>query len=227
MGRSILFLVPGLILAMTGCAGMDDGMNSTIQPLTPQEIRNQISALNIENAALRKDLDDIRMRYVQTSDRLSTLEREYERIDRRNTELEARVAELQDIERIVKYQRRYSGRGGENGGTPAAAAMDHGEAARHRDADAAPLDVKVKVLSGDGRIESALKMADLLRGLGFHVESMAFAPRSNFLAHTVYFAHGFEDQGRSIVDHLGEGVIMKPLNWPSGFHLIIVTGKGF
>jgi chromosome segregation ATPase len=84
--------------------------------------------------------------------------------------------------------------------------------------------LKIKILSIDSK-NSAEKMAKKLRAIGYEIKSISYAPRSNFLRNTVYFAPEFKDKAEQLVASLGGKTTFKPLNWPSVFDLIVVTGK--
>ena len=84
--------------------------------------------------------------------------------------------------------------------------------------------LKIKILSIDSK-NSAEKMAKKLRAIGYEIKSISYAPRSNFLRNTVYFAPEFKDKAEQLVASLGGKTTFKPLNWPSVFDLIIVTGE--
>lgn len=88
-----------------------------------------------------------------------------------------------------------------------------------------PKDLKIKVLSGDGDLDSARMMAKRLKGMNCEIRLIGHAPRSDFRANTVYYKPQFERQGRLLVSKLGDNTVMKPLTWSSVFDLIIVTGK--
>ncbi len=83
----------------------------------------------------------------------------------------------------------------------------------------------IKVLSGDGDLNSALEMAKNLRNMGYKIKSIDYAPRSNFLRNTVFFAPKFQKEGKQLVFRLGGNTVSKPLIWYSIFDLIVVTGK--
>ncbi len=84
--------------------------------------------------------------------------------------------------------------------------------------------LNIKVISRDSK-NSAEKIAKKLSEIGYDIKSISYAPRSNFLRNTVYFAPEFKDEAEQIVVSLGGKTTFKPLNWPSVFDLIIVTGK--
>ncbi len=85
--------------------------------------------------------------------------------------------------------------------------------------------LKLKVLSGDGDLNSAKRMAKKLGNMGYKIKLVDRAPRSNFLRNTVYFASGFQDEAKRLVSSLGNNTILKPLTWSSKFDIIVVTGK--
>jgi len=84
---------------------------------------------------------------------------------------------------------------------------------------------KIKVLSGDGNLDSAKEMAKKLRNMGYKTEFIDNAPRSNFRRNTVFFAPKFQYEAKRLVSSLGCNTIVSPLSWYSIFDLIIVTGK--
>ena len=84
--------------------------------------------------------------------------------------------------------------------------------------------LKVKVLSGDGKISSAKQMVKTLVKLGYRVRITGMAPRSNFAATTVYFAPDYQKEANAMAIQLGGNTISKPLSWPSEFNIIVVTG---
>lgn len=84
--------------------------------------------------------------------------------------------------------------------------------------------LKVKVLSGDGKISSAKQMAKTLIKIGYSVKLTGMAPRSNFAATTVYFAPDYQKEANAMAIQLGGNTISKPLTWPSEFNIIVVTG---
>jgi len=49
-------------------------------------------------------------------------------------------------------------------------------------------DLKIKVLSGTGDLSSAKEMAKELEESGYKIKAVDFAPRSNFINNTIYFA---------------------------------------
>ena len=87
-----------------------------------------------------------------------------------------------------------------------------------------PKMLKIKVLSGNGKISSAKALSGKLTKLGYRVENIGMAPRSNFDVNTVYFAPEYKNEAQQMAARLGGDTIYKPLTWPSVFHVIVVAG---
>ena len=85
--------------------------------------------------------------------------------------------------------------------------------------------LEIKVLSGNGNINSAKEMAKRLGNMGYKIKLFHYAPRSDFSQNTVYSRPKFRKEAKRLVDRLGGSTIFKDLSWPSAFDLIVVTGK--
>ncbi|MBN1850908.1 MAG: LytR C-terminal domain-containing protein [Deltaproteobacteria bacterium] len=85
--------------------------------------------------------------------------------------------------------------------------------------------VSIKVLAGDGSLVSARNMSKELADLGYKIDSIGSAPRSDFQTTTVYFEPLFQNEAKALALRLGTNIIIKPLTWPSIFDIIVVTGK--
>jgi outer membrane protein len=87
-----------------------------------------------------------------------------------------------------------------------------------------PSEIKIKVLSGDGNIRPARRMAEQLESLGYSVASIDLAPKSNFTQHTIYFSANFFGEAESLAARLNDDNIrLKPLTWPTAFDIILVA----
>jgi hypothetical protein len=83
---------------------------------------------------------------------------------------------------------------------------------------------RIEVLSGDGNNSSANNMAARLRTLGYRVESVRMAKRSDYPVTTVYYAAKYRDEAKKLASQLGQEAITKPLTWKSVFGILVVTG---
>jgi outer membrane protein len=85
--------------------------------------------------------------------------------------------------------------------------------------------IRIKVLSGTGKIDSADRMAKRLTAMGYKVESMEMADRSHYPANTVYFSQNQKKEAKTLASKLGKGTIAKPISWKSVFDLIVVAAR--
>jgi hypothetical protein len=84
--------------------------------------------------------------------------------------------------------------------------------------------IRIKVLSGDGKIDSARQMAKRVTAMGYKVENVGMADNSDYPASTIYFAPKYNQEAKTLAKKLGKETITKPLSWKSVFNIIVVTG---
>jgi hypothetical protein len=84
--------------------------------------------------------------------------------------------------------------------------------------------IRIKVLSGDGKIDSARQMAKRITSMGYKVENVGMADNSDYPASTIYFAPKYNKEAKDLAKKLGKETITKPLSWKSVFNIIVVTG---
>lgn len=88
-----------------------------------------------------------------------------------------------------------------------------------------PLALRIKVLAGNGNLQSAEKVAARLKTLGYGVDRVDNALRSDFSSTTIFFAKTFEANARNLALQLNlEPSAVKPLSFASAFDLVVVTG---
>lgn len=93
-------------------------------------------------------------------------------------------------------------------------------------ADTASMQLKIKVLSGTGDLKPAKVLSTQLKNIGYTVDALDYAPRSDFKHNIVYYAAGYKTQAENLVHRLEmTGAVLKPLSWKSIFDLIIVSVK--
>ena len=88
-----------------------------------------------------------------------------------------------------------------------------------------PQAIRIKVLSGNGKMTSARKMARRLANLGYRVESTGLASTPDYGADTVYYRKGLEKEASDMTGKLGAKTVTKPLTWTSVFDIIVVAVK--
>ena len=223
MSRAYLIIVIlHLALIFQGCAPLEylDGSSEEETrkfKMTKDEMWNEIEKLKAENADLQGQINSLseenqRIRDENESnmasmrdqnevlnEQVNRLKEENQRITDDNQLLAKRLAELQ-----LKHETLASG-------------------SYELEKDIGKL--KIKVLSGDGNLNSAKEMASKLRNMDYKIELIHYAPRSNFLRDTVYFAPKFQKEAERLAFSLGGNTVVKPLSWTSVFDLIAVTGK--
>jgi hypothetical protein len=83
--------------------------------------------------------------------------------------------------------------------------------------------LKVKVLSGNGKLPTARQMSKRLVAMGYKVEEIGTANRTDYKVNTIYFASDYKTEAQSLAARLGGKTIAKPLTWSSVFHIIVVA----
>lgn len=83
--------------------------------------------------------------------------------------------------------------------------------------------IKVKVLSGNGKLSSARDMSKKLIRMGYKIADIGFAPRKDFTVNTIYFASDYQKEAQQLEARLGGKTTSKLITWPSNFHIIVVA----
>lgn len=205
--KIFLILFPCVWLVLSGCT---------------QELKEQVARLEKENQFYQTTINE---KQVQ----VNKLELEVSRLSLGNDALQTLLDKKQaEIDRL-------EGKGGTTAETEALKKQIE-ELKAQRDAirnektsveeQMAKLrTVRIKVLTGDGKLASATKMAESVTAMGYKVEKMDKAPTANFSQHTVFYAPDFRKDAENIAKRLGGSAVAKPLSWPSIFNIIVVAGK--
>lgn len=83
--------------------------------------------------------------------------------------------------------------------------------------------IKIKILSGDGKLNSAKNLAKTLQSLGYSINRVALAPSTKYSKTFVYYAKDYKREGMELTEHIGKDSQLRPLSWKSIFDIIIVT----
>lgn len=167
------------------------------------QLKNQVNALQEENQRIR-DENKIKISLMQDQtgsldEQIVTLKEEKQRLTGENQAL---------LQKAAARQGEY--------GAPASESHDLGKYL---------WGLKIKVLSGDGDLGSAIEMSKRLREKGCAIEAIQYAPRSNFSKNTVYSKPECQEKAKRLASLLGSTTIYKQLTWPSVFDIIVVTGQ--
>jgi regulator of replication initiation timing len=167
------------------------------------DLQAQINTLRMENQSLKEEYDGKLEQLKVTNENLTAqirhLIEEKQRLSSENQEMMARLDRLE----------QKTGKGK----PPAKSAVTE----ENRD-------IKIKVLSGNGDIGSAKKMARRLEEMGYQVSQVDFATRSNFEKDTVFFSKSAEEEAKRLVSSLGSNTTMREITWSSSYEIIVVTG---
>jgi len=85
--------------------------------------------------------------------------------------------------------------------------------------------IRVKVLSGNGKMTVAVRAAKKLAALGYHVAKIDLAPRTNFRGLTLFYAAGYEKDAQQLRKKFRTDMEIKPMTWGSEFPLILVAAR--
>jgi hypothetical protein len=197
--RALCIITLVFCLATSGCAGLDISGRNTTEEL--QRSKASIAQLNEQMAAVNKEL----------------------------TLLKSEVQKMKEVEAAAKD----SSVAGETGKKEQVKEVDiskRDEMKKSADEKQAVegkvtslKNLKVKVLSGNGKLPTARQMSKKLIGMGYRVEDIGTATRTDYAVNTIYFASDYKTEAQRLAARLGGKTIAKPLTWSSVYHIIVVA----
>lgn len=204
-----------LFLTTTGCSLVRFIDNSSPEErqkfqISKDELWQQKRALEDENAACLKQLADQQAEIARMNRDLAYWEAETAQADKRFLELSKTV---DDLNAQVKQRQEIV----QTAPPPPKETVT--------EADRDPKALKIKVLAGDGKLDSARSLSKRLGKMGYRVKLIDKAPRSGFKVNTIFFKAGRQTAAATLAKKLGRGAVTKPLTWTSVFDIIIVTGR--
>lgn len=191
-----------LVTALSGCMVTKSAYDQKEEEANL--LAKSASDLERRNKELQSENEDLKKQVAAKDDMLRLKSEEIAKQDAKQ------AAMVEEVGRM-KAQLARSGDGGARESPPA------GRSAGLKS-------IRLKVLSGDGKIDSARRMAKRLAALGYKVENVGMAESSDYPANTVYFAANHKKEAKALSSRLGRDTIVKPLTWKSVFSLIVVTG---
>ncbi|HEN20469.1 MAG TPA: hypothetical protein ENN86_00490 [Desulfobacteraceae bacterium] len=210
MRKCLLILGLSLIIAFQGCAFFKNSETGSREEagyagMSKGEMQNEINKMEIENKNLRSQLAAL----ANENERIrAEKENEASRILNQNEAL------IEELKRLKEENQKISN---EN--------EDLKKGQRTSSAKDDSVKLKVKVLSGDGILDSAGRMAVKLRQMGYDVKSIDRASKSGYAENIVYYAKDYSGEGKSLASALGGNTVARPMGWSSVFDIIVVTGK--
>lgn len=83
--------------------------------------------------------------------------------------------------------------------------------------------LRMKVLSGNGKLSAARDMSTKITKMGYKIDDIGLASRSDFKMTTIYYAPEYRKEADNLAARLGGEAVSKLMTWPSVFHIILVA----
>jgi LytR cell envelope-related transcriptional attenuator len=210
--RTLCIFTLVFCLVSSGCTALDYSGKNTAEEL--QRSKTSIAKLNEQMAAVNKELNLLksevqRMKEAEAAAKDSAaagatgVSKEREAV----VSEKGKKEEIKEVDITKRDETKKS--------------ADQGQAVEGRETSLKNL--KVKVLSGNGKLPTAKEMSKRLIAMGYKVEEIGTANRADYTVNTIYFASDYETEAKSLAARLGGKTIAKPLTWSSVFHIIVVA----
>jgi len=182
--------------------------------------KDEIEKFRMSKDEMWTELKKARTENVQLQDQVHALQNEHQNMRDQNEFLNEQLIELrEENQRLADENRALSQKVAPRQaeyGTPLSESNELEKCLRG---------LRIKVLSGDGDLNSAREMSKRLQEKGCKIETIHYASRSNFSHNTVYSKQKCEHNAKRLVSFLGVDTTYKKLTWPSAYDIIVVTGK--
>ena len=178
------------------------------------QLNEQMTALNKEIEVLKKELQEIKeekQKQAAGADR----ERGFPN-DEADIAREKVVASLPEAEKIDRIQEIDILKNEEIQEAP-----EKKPILSHK--DIAMKTLRMKVLSGNGKLSTAREMSTKVSKMGYKIEDIGLASRADFRVNTIYYAPEYQKEAENLASRLGGETIAKRMTWPSVFHIILVA----
>ena len=192
--RTLCIFTLVFCLATSGCTALDSSSKNTTEELQRSEA--SIAQLNEQMAAVNKELTSLKSEVQKM--------KEAEAAAVSETGKKEQVKEV-DISKRDEMKK----------------SADEKQAVEEKETILKNL--KVKVLSGNGKLPTARQMSKRLIAMGYKVEDIGTATRTDYEVNTIYFASDYKKEAQRLAARLGGKTIAKPLTWSSVYHIIIVA----
>ena len=203
--RTLCIITLVFCLATSGCTALDSSSKNTTEEL--QRSKASIAQLNDQIASVNKELTLLKAEVQKMK------EEEAARNESSVKEKEAAAAEtgkkaqVKEVDISKKDEMKKS--------------ADEKQAVEGKETSLKNL--KVKVLSGNGKLPTARQMSKRLITMGYSVADIGTAARTDYTVNTIYFAPDYKAEAQRLAAQLGGKTIAKPLTWSSVFHIIVVA----
>jgi len=210
--RTLCIFTLVFCLAISGCAALDFSGRNTTEEL--QRSKASIAQLNEQMASVNKDLTLLKsqvqkMKEAEAATKDSSVAGE----TGVPKEKEAAVSEAGKKEQVKEVDISKRDEMKES--------ADEKQSVEGKETSLKNL--KIKVLSGNGKLPTARQMSKKLIEMGYRVGDIGTANRADYAVNTIYFASDYKTEAQRLAARLGGKTIAKPLTWSSVYHIIVVA----
>jgi hypothetical protein len=186
-------------LASSGCSALDFSGRNTTEELQRSkasiaQLNEQMAAVNKELGSLKSEVQKMKGAEAVTKDSSVTGE-----MGKKEQVKEVDISKRDEMKKPTDEKQSMEG------------------------TEASLKDLKVKVLSGNGKLPTAKQMSKRLVVMGYRVADIGIAVRADYKVNTIYYAPDYRAEAQRLAVQLGGKTIAKPLTWTSFFHIIVVA----
>jgi hypothetical protein len=236
--KNSLILLLLLMVPLWGCATMrsvDDNTQESIERKDNPVLWRKVNILEnhaintqVNTGALQKEIKKLNQEVNAANEKIESLKKQVQQlilqIENEKIPVRTNINTLMPQLAGQKEQNRFA----EKRDTDAVVGQrtrDRQVIKDNRDSGVGLQNLQIKVLSGDGHLDSAERMKNKLIGMGYPVRMIDFAPRNNFTSSAVFFASGYREQADQIAKKIGGNIQIKPIVWHTIFNIIVVSSQ--
>jgi hypothetical protein len=193
-------------LATSGCTALDSSSRNTTEELQRSkasiaQLNEQIASVNKELTLLKSEVQKMKEAEAAAGETAALREKQaaVTETGKKEQVKEVDVSKREEIKKSADEKQSTEGK------------------------ETSLKNLKVKVLSGNGKLPTARQMSKRLITMGYRVEDIGTATRTDYTVNTIYFAPDYKTEAQRLAAQLGGKTIAKPLTWSSVFHIIVVA----
>jgi hypothetical protein len=192
--RTLCIITLVFCLATSGCTALDSSSKNTTEELQRSEA--SIAQLNEQMAAVNKELTSLKSEVQKMKEAEAAAVSE---TGKKEQVKEVDISKRDEMKKTADEKQAVEGK------------------------ETGIKNLKLKVLSGNGKLPTARLMSKKLIEMGYRVADIGTATRADYTVNTIYFASDYKTEAQQLAAQLGGKTIAKPLTWSSAFHIIVVA----
>ena len=192
--RTLCIITLVFCLATSGCTALDSSSRNTTEEL--QRSKASIAQLNEQIAAVNKELNSLKSEVQKMKEAEAAAVSE---TDKKEQVKEVDIPKRDEMKKSADEKQAVEGK------------------------ETSIKNLKLKVLSGNGKLPTARLMSEKLIAMGYTVVDIGTATRADYTVNTIYFASDYKTEAQQLAARLGGKTIAKPLTWSSIFHIVVVA----